>query len=87
MSEDLYQTDMDFSEKTEKYLARADAALLRNNLIKARNYYEKALELQPRNKQALEGMEKTNKAIREQDVYANRKKHQKASSHPKTIIF
>ena len=80
LSEDLYQTDMDLTDKTEKYLARADSALLRNNLMKAKSYYEKALELQPRNKQALEGLEKTNKSIREEEVYANRKKHQKEIS-------
>ncbi|WP_372520638.1 hypothetical protein [Candidatus Ruminimicrobiellum ovillum] len=80
LSEDLYQTDMDLSDKTEKYLARADSALLRNNLVKAKNYYEKALELSPRNKQALEGMEKTNNRIREEEIYANRKKHQKEIS-------
>ncbi len=80
LSEDLYQTDMDFSDKTEKYLARADSALLRNNYVKAKSYYEKALELQPKNKQALEGLEKTNKNIREQEKYANRKKHQKEIS-------
>ena len=80
LSEDLYQTDMDFTDKTEKYLARADSALLRNNFVKAKSYYEKALELSPRNKQALEGLEKTNKGIREEEVYANRKKHQKEIS-------
>lgn len=80
LSEDLYQTDMDLSDKVEKYLARADAASIRNNLVKARNYYEKALELQPKNKQALEGLEKTNKGIQEQEKYANRKRHQKEIS-------
>jgi tetratricopeptide (TPR) repeat protein len=80
ISADLYKTDMEITDKTEKYLARADSALLRNNLMKAKNYYEKALELQPRNKQALEGLEKTNKSIREEEVYANRKKHQKEIS-------
>ena len=80
LSEDLYQTDMDLSDKVEKYLARADAASIRNNLVRAKSYYEKALELQPKNKQALEGLEKTNKGIQEQEKYANRKRHQKEIS-------
>ena len=80
LSEDLYQTDMDFSDKTEKFLARADSALLRNNLLKAKKYYEQALLLSPKNKHAIEGLEKTNESIREQEMYANRKKHQKEIS-------
>ncbi len=80
LSEDLYQTDMDFSDKTEKYLARADSALLKNNLIRAKKYYEKALQISPKNKHAVDGLEKTNESIREQEIYANRKKHQKEIS-------
>ena len=77
LSEDLYQTDMDFSDKTGKFIAKADSALLRNNLVKAKQYYEKALMLDPKNKQALEGLEKTDESIKEQEIYANRKRHQK----------
>ncbi len=80
LSEDLYQTDMDFSDKAEKFLARADSALLKNNLVRAKKYYEKALDLSPKNKQAIEGLNKTNESIREQEIYANRKKHQKEIS-------
>lgn len=80
LSEDLYQNDMDFSDKTEKYLARADSALLKNNLVRAKKYYEKALQLSPKNKHAIDGLEKTNESIREQEIYANRKKHQKEIS-------
>ncbi|MBO7611512.1 MAG: hypothetical protein J6T23_04790 [Elusimicrobia bacterium] len=80
LSEDLYQNDMDFSDKAEKYLARADSALLKNNLLRAKKYYEKALLLSPKNKQAIEGLNKTEESIREQEIYVNRKKHQKEIS-------
>lgn len=80
LSEDLDQSDMDMSGKVEKYIARADAALLRNNLVRAKKYYNKALELDSNNVQAIEGLENVDKELREQEIYANRKKYQKEIS-------
>lgn len=80
LSEDLDQSDRDMSGKVEKYIARADAALLRNNLVRAKKYYNKALELDNNNYQALEGLENVEKELREQEIYANRKKYQKEIS-------
>lgn len=77
LSEDLDQSERDFSNKIEKYIARADSALLRNNLVKAQKYYTKALHIDNTNSIAREGILKVNEAIKEQEIYANRKKHQK----------
>jgi len=80
LSEDLDQSDRDMSGKIEKYIARADAALLRNNLVRAKKYYNKVLELDDTNYQAIEGLEKVEKEVREQEIFANRKKYQKEIS-------
>ena len=77
LTEDLDQSEMDFANKIEKYLARADSALLRNNLIRAQEYYTKVLQIDSNNKAAREGIIKVNEQIKEQEVYANRKRHQK----------
>lgn len=77
LNEDLGQTEMDFANKIEKYLARADSALLRNNLVKAQKYYTKVLQMDSNNEAAREGIIKVNEEIKEQEIYANRKRHQK----------
>ncbi len=77
LSKIVEQTDINFSEKVEKYIATADKALLKNNLIKARKYYSKALLLDSKNSIAKEGILNVSKKIEEQRVYNNRKKHQK----------
>ena len=77
LSEDLDQSEMDFANKIEKYLARADSALIRNNLIRARKYYTKVLQIDSTNEAAREGIIKVNEEIKEQEIYANRKRHQK----------
>lgn len=77
LTEDLDQTEMDFANKIEKYLARADSALLRNDFIKAQKYYTKVLQIDSSNAIAREGIVKVNEEIKEQEIYANRKRHQK----------
>ena len=77
LTEDLDQTEMDFANKIEKYLARADSALLRNDFVKAQKYYTKALQIDSTNTTAREGIVKVNEEIKEQEIYANRKRHQK----------
>jgi tetratricopeptide (TPR) repeat protein len=77
LSKIVEQTDINFSKKIEKYIAKADKALLKNNLIKARKYYSKALLLDSKNSIAREGILNVSKKIEEQQVYNNRKKHQK----------
>ena len=77
LTEDLNQTEMDFANKIEKYLARADSALLRNDFIKAQKYYTKVLQMDSSNATAREGIVKVNEQIKEQEIYANRKRHQK----------
>ncbi|MCR4662479.1 MAG: hypothetical protein K5622_01165 [Endomicrobiaceae bacterium] len=77
LSEDLDQAEMDFANKIEKYLARADSALLRNDLVKAQKYYTKVLQIDSTNTIAREGIVKVNEEIKEQEIYANRKRHQK----------
>lgn len=77
LSDDLDQTDRDVSSKVDKYLARADVALLKNNVIKAKKYYSKVLVLDKNNEQALEGLKKVDAEVTEQDIYKNRKKYEK----------
>ena len=77
LTEDLDQTEMDFADKIEKYLARADSALLRNDFIKAQKYYTKVLQMDSSNATAREGIVKVNEEIKEQEIYANRKRHEK----------
>jgi tetratricopeptide (TPR) repeat protein len=77
LTEDLGQSEMDFANKVEKYLARADSALLRNNLVRAQKYYTKVLQIDSNNEVAREGIIKVNAELKEQEVYANRKRHQK----------
>lgn len=80
LNDDLEQSDINISGKVEKYNARADAALLRNNLVQAKKYYETALEYDDTNAHAKDGLANVNAKIREQEIYANRKKHQKEIS-------
>ncbi len=80
LSEDLEQSDIDMSGKVEKYTARADAAMLRNNLVSAQKYYQKALSYDENNEQARKGLESAQAKIKEQEAYLNRKKHQKEIS-------
>lgn len=80
LSDDLEQSDIDISGKVEKYNARADAAMLRNNLIKAEKNYKKALDFDSDNEHAKKGLKEVKAKIHEQEVYANRKKHQKEIS-------
>ncbi len=80
LTEDLGQTEMDFANKIDKYLARADSALLRNDFIKAQKYYTKVLQIDSSNATAREGIIKVNEEIKEQEIYANRKRHQKEIS-------
>lgn len=77
LSEDLERTDIDFSQQIEKYIAKADKALLKNNLIKAREYYSKILQIDSNNPIAKEGILNVSEKINEQQIYANRKKYQK----------
>ena len=77
LSEDLEQSEIDFTNKIEKYLAKADSALFRNNLVKAQKYYTKVLQIDSNNVAAGEGITKVNEALKEQEIYINRKKHQK----------
>jgi tetratricopeptide (TPR) repeat protein len=77
LSDDLDQTDRDVSSKVDKYLAKADVALLRNNVIKAKKYYTKILVLDKENEQALEGLKKVEAEVAEQEIYKNRKKYAK----------
>ncbi|MFA7073776.1 MAG: hypothetical protein WC234_01145 [Endomicrobiaceae bacterium] len=77
LSDDLDQTDRNISSKVDKYLARADVALLNNNVIKAKKYYSKVLVLDKENAQALEGLQKVEAEVAEQEIYKNRKKHAK----------
>ena len=80
LSEDLNQSEMDFAEKIEKYLAKADSALLRKNFVKAQKYYTKVLQIDNTNTTARDGILKVNSEIQEQEIYANRKRHQKEIS-------
>ena len=77
LSEDLDQSERDFASKIEKYLARADSALLRRDFVKAQKYYTKVLQIDSSNATAREGIVKVNEQIKEQEIYANRKRHQK----------
>jgi len=77
LSDDLDQTDRDASSKIDKYLARADVALLKNNVIKAKKYYSKVLILDKGNDQALQGLQKVEAEVSEQEIYKNRKKYAK----------
>lgn len=77
LTEDLDQSERDFSDRIEKYLARADSALLRNDLVKAQKNYTKVLQIDSSNLTARQGILKVNEEIKEQEIYANRKKHQK----------
>ena len=77
LTEDLDQSEMDFANKIEKYIARADSALLRNDLVRAQKYYTKVLQIDSTNATAREGIVKVNEQIKEQEIYANRKRHQK----------
>ncbi len=77
LSEDLDQTDRDFSGKVERYLAVADAAFLKNNLVKAQKYYSKALSVDNKNQDAILGLKKVEQENAQQQIQSNRKKHQK----------
>ena len=80
LSDDLEQSDIDISGKVEKYNARADAAMLKNNLIKAEKNYKRALDFDGDNEHAKNGLKEVRAKVHEQEVYANRKKHQKEIS-------
>ncbi len=77
LSDDLEQSDIDISGKVEKYNARGDAAMLRNNLVKAEKNYRKALDFDETNAHAQNGLKEVKAKIHEQEVYINRKNHQK----------
>lgn len=80
LTEDLDQVERQSSQKIDKYLARADVALLRNNLLKAKNYYSKVLLIDNKNKQAREGLAKLEAELSEQQIQRNRQKHAKEIS-------
>ncbi len=80
LSDDLEQSDIDISGKVEKYNARGDAAMLRNNFVKAEKNYRKALDFDENNVHAQDGLKEVKAKIHEQEVYINRKKHQKEIS-------
>jgi len=80
LTEDLDQVEKQSSQKIDKYLARADVALLRNDLLKAKNYYSKVLVIDNQNKQAREGLAKLESELSEQQIQRNRQKHAKEIS-------
>lgn len=80
LTEDLDQIEKDSSQKIDKYLARADVALLRNNLLKAKSYYSKVLLIDNTNKTAREGLAKLEEELSEQQIQQNRRKHAKEIS-------
>ena len=58
---------------------------LRNNLVNAKKYYEKVLELNPNNEQALTGLEKTNEEIFDSIAEAARAKGIKYKTNISTV--
>lgn len=81
LTEDLDQVEKESYQKIDKYLARADVALLRNNLLKAKNYYSKVLVIDNTNKTAKEGLIKLEEELSEQQIQQNRRKHAKEISN------
>lgn len=77
LSEDLEQADQNTEGNINKYLAKAEVALMKNNLIKAKQYYSKALQIDNDNQEAAEGLKKVEDQIRERDIFKNRKKYEK----------
>lgn len=77
LSEDLEQEDQNNIEVINKYLAKAEVAFMKNNVLKARKYYLKVTAMDANNQEALEGLKKVDGTIKERDIYKNRKKHQK----------
>ena len=61
------------SEKIDKYITKANDALLKNNLIKARKYYYKVIKLDSTNSIAKERILSINKELEEQPNVSNNK--------------
>ncbi len=80
LTEDLNQVEKESYKKIDKYLARADVALLKNDLLKAKNYYSKVLVIDNKNEVARKGLAQLEEKLSEQEIQRNRKKHAKEIS-------
>lgn len=77
LSEDLEQSDQNLEGNINKYLATAEVAMMKNNIMKAKKYYSKVLLMDNGNQEAITGLKKLEEQIRERDMYNNRKKYEK----------
>lgn len=77
LSEDLEQVDKNLEGNINKYLAKAEVAAMKNNIMKAKKYYSRVLLMDSRNQEAIAGLKKLEEQIRERDIYNNRKNMKK----------
>ncbi|MCL1972052.1 MAG: hypothetical protein FWG57_03575 [Endomicrobia bacterium] len=74
---DLDMYDRSLEIQVNRWLRRADLALHRNNLIKARSYYYRVLGVEPENSYAEAGLANVNVKLKNVEFQESRKKHEK----------
>ncbi|MDR3113775.1 MAG: hypothetical protein LBU09_05300 [Endomicrobium sp.] len=74
---DLDMNDRIFENQISRWLRRADLEFFRNNLIPAKNYYQKVLGMDPENEEAAAGLEKIEDRVVFIESDDNKKKYGK----------
>ena len=74
---DLEIYDRSLEIQVNRWLRRADLALYRNNLIKARSYYYRVLGVDPENSYAEAGLANVNAKLKSVEFQESRKKNEK----------
>ena len=77
ISYDLDMNDRIFEGQINRWLRRADLEFFRKNLIPARSYYQKVLDVDPENEEAKEGLGKVESKLGAIEARDNRKKREK----------
>ncbi|MCL2144568.1 MAG: tetratricopeptide repeat protein [Endomicrobia bacterium] len=74
---DLDMYDRNLEVQLSRWLRRADLALHRHNLVKAKNYYYRVLGVDPENSAAEDGIAQVNERLKHVEIQENRKKYEK----------